>query len=231
MTPLTELAVVTTATARHDLARLFDALTDMQASLALRLRVVVVDDIGVWASAQQANAFTRNYPALNTTVLRHDTPVGQFAAMLEGVLMHRHLDTLLIDPDMHGCLAGGEALVAALGQADIVHCVRRQRPDIGPLRRLGSRLVNMLLRRITGLQVPDLQSPMMLLSARVLASLPQAMAHPGNPRLYLYREFRHRIVCLPVDVRLPPDHRSHYTLAHLARLAVQVVADAWRLRS
>ena len=231
MTALREMAVVTTtAPATQDLDHLMERLAAMQADHDLCLRVVVTDDLGFWRTPEAASQYANGYPSLNITTRIHDRPKGQFAAMLAGVQLNPHLYTLLIDPDMHACLERMPELLRAADDADIVHCVRCTRPDIGLVRRLGSAVLNGLVRRITGLRIADLQSPMMLLSPTVLAALPKALEKPGNPRLYLYSLFRERIASVPVNVTLTAGHRSHYTLLMLTGLAFRVIGDAWQLR-
>lgn len=223
------LSIVTTS--NPDLAMVADFARDAAryaAASGIAAELVVVDDLGVPGAA----SLVRQIAGLHG--LQVVTPAGrrgQLAAMLYGIAEARGDFVLAIDPDMAGNLPDiARFLAAARAGCDLVYGQRGRRDDTPPLRRALSWLLNVLIRRIAGVALHDVNTPMVLLSRRAVQVLAREIPPGIPPKLFMPARFAGAYAEVRIDVDGARRKRSTYTLPALARMFCGQLADAHRFR-
>ena len=227
---LPALSVVTTTdpTAGH-LGELLNRLSRLATERNEWFEVVVVDDLKLWPSAHQALLDTR--PGLQLRPLWYPEHRGQLAAMLAGINLATADRVFTTDPDMFACVGELPAMLEELQEnTALIHGIRPNRKDIGPLRLLGSRLANATVRAITGVKVSDLGSPVTLLRPSLVATAMGEANRLPNPRLFLYARLGPALRTFKLAGSAPPGTPSQYRLFTLITLFFQLVQDSIAVR-
>jgi len=217
------LTVVTTSDpVARNLPRLLSALSRLAVHSAETIEVIIVDDLKYWPTKEAAAP--PSYPGLLTRTIWYPERVGQLAAVIRGLQTATAEQVLTIDPDMYKCTTEVPKMRRLLtGDTCIVHGYRCNRRDASYVRRAGSWLANALVRHITGIQVPDIGSPIALLKHDVLA---EHLIDEGNPRLNAYIELGTRVAAYPLENGADRNTPSQYSPYNLLVTLFQLIRSA-----
>lgn len=221
-----QLTVVTTTDPRtRQLPHLLDAIEEIADRVRWSIDVIVVDDLDYWGEGGSPEECRRR---VQVEVLHYRGSRGQLDAVALGAARAAGDAVMYIDPDMWPTASCIEEIIDALEKgAPIVHGVRACR-RLSPIRRLGSWVANVLVRRATGVTTPDLASPVVAFSLSLRRDLEHMPPAVRNPRLFLYALYANSIHT--VAVRDPCMSGSHYGLARLVRVFVALWRDSLRIR-
>lgn len=204
------------------LPSLLSALSRLATSSAEHFEVIIVDDLKYWRA--ESDIRKPDLPGLRVSVIWYPERVGQLTAVMRGLEKVSTEEVLTIDPDMHACVVEIPEMRKRLGEdADIVHGIRRERLDIGLLRRIGSCVANIAVRSITGIEVRDIGSPVALLRTDVIKHLPR---EKGNPRLNTYIRLGSRVTTYTLVHGTEKDAPSQYSLGKLFITLVKLIHSA-----
>lgn len=140
---------------------------------AVSWEIVIVDDGSRDATVEELDALRRS--KARTRVIRHDRNLGQSSAILSGVRAARAPWIVTLDGDGQNDPADIPALLAcsdaACGTPGLIAGVRRRREDTA-LRRLSSRIANLVRARLLRDDCPDTGCGLKLFRRDVFLSLP-----------------------------------------------------------
>lgn len=108
----------------------------------------------------------------------------------------------------------------------VVHGVRSSRPDAGCIRLLGSSIINFLIRKITGLNIYDIGSPITLFDRKALETITLTTSTQRNPRLEAYLKLKNKLAIYNLRGSPSKKNPSHYKLTQLFKLSKTLLADA-----
>lgn len=194
------------------------------------VELLIADDFGAWGGLRRALS-ADDADRLSVRVLTTPGRVGQLAAMQAAFMATTTDRILLADPDQSHCIpALGELFDELDAGALIAHGVRSQRPELGPVRLLGSHLANLACRQLLGLSIQDINSPFFAVSGAGRQLVAEMPGDISNARLYLMASQPHKVstVSLPPGGGLSP---SHYSTSALIRLMAGQLRECLRIRS
>jgi dolichol-phosphate mannosyltransferase len=203
-------AVVPAYDERENLPLLVEELRAALDGTGQRYEMVLVDDGSRDGSAEWLQAAARQDPRLVPVLLERN--VGQSAALAAGLARARGAVIITLDADLQNDPAELPALLAALGNADVVSGVRRRRQDRW-LRRVSSRIANAVRRAWLGDPVTDIGCSFKAYRREALECLPWFVgAHRFLPALCVFRGARYAEVPLSHRPRL--HGRSKYGVSN-----------------
>lgn len=228
--PTPALSVVTTTDPSAGcLPELLKRLSQLAMQRGELFEVVVVDDLKLWPSESQAKL--DSLPGLQLRPLWYPEHRGQLAAMLAGITQATGERVFTTDPDMFACISELPDMLEELQEnTALIHGIRPNRQDIGPLRLFGSQIANTTVRTITGLKVPDLGSPVALLRPALVAPLMAETYRLRNPRLFLYTRLGPALRTFRLKNAPPAGNPSQYRLFTLISLFFQLIQDSIAVR-
>lgn len=228
------LSVITTTDPETNcLPRLIEALAHLARHYHWSQEIIVVDDLKQWADRDEAGAFARAHGHPETTVrtIWYPEHRGQMPALHAGIRESAGRTILTLDPDLYPSVGAiPEMLQQWRAGYLLVHGRRRDRVNLGPIRRAGTTITNGLIRRITDLPIHDLGSPVTLFCASLKPVLDNMPADISNARLYVYSLYRQQLCEIPIDPEPAETRKSHYGIATLIPLFLNLVLQAWRIR-
>jgi dolichol-phosphate mannosyltransferase len=196
----------------------------------LDFEVVCVDDGSDDGTADRLARLAASWPRLRT--VHHARRAGQSAALLSGVRAARGSRIVTLDGDGQNDPADIVRLLAAMDSSaaqpgvGLVIGNRQPRQD-SPIRRISSRIANLIRSRCLGDDTPDAGCGIKLFDRAVFLAIPHFdHMHRFLPALFLMRGWR--TVSVPVNHRPRRYGRSHYGL--LDRLwigTVDLAAVLW----
>ena len=205
-------------------------LNDFAKAYPNKLPVVVVDDLKLWP-AQPPEATFQHFDRLEVDVVWYPEQRGQLTAMQSGISRVKTRWLATFDPDMYHAITQLPAMLK-LAEAGhrLIHLARTGR-SLPPIRQLGSYLSNWLGRLATGMSIPDINSPVVLLERQCLATLEHG---PGlQPRLFLYWQLRRQTAVIDWTMQDASSMSSSYNTAALTRLFITFLYQSlmmWRYR-
>lgn len=217
--------ITTTDPVARQLPALLEALSLLASQTSSHYEVVIVDDLAQW---QPPNSVALpSYPNLHIRPLLPERSEGQQRALLKGVFIAKAPLILTIDPDLYPCTHDIPIMMGMINDhCWAVHGVRTQRADITSIRRQGSALANMVTSLITGLEVPDVGSPITLFSRRAINTLPLPSVKVVHARLYSYLMLGDRLAWHPLKCGSPANVGSQYSLPRLSLLFLRLVMES-----
>lgn len=228
------LSVITTTDPETEcLPRLINALANLAERHHWSQEIIVVDDLKQWADRDEALTFAQTHTRARTEIktLWYPEHQGQMPALHAGIGASRGQAIVTLDPDVYVSVdAIPEMLEHWRDGYLLVHGRRTNRPDIGPIRRLGTTAINGLLRRITRIPAHDLGSPLTLFCSSIKPTLEDMPAGITNSRLYAYSLFADRLCEIPITSLPEGTRASHYRLGALIRLFFSLLTQARRVR-
>jgi glycosyltransferase involved in cell wall biosynthesis len=137
-----------------ELCERIDGVFANQFNIAQNYELIIISDGSTDETRQVLEELQQKFPSLRPIHLRRN--VGKSLALMTGFLKTRGSIVLTLDADLQDCPEDIPLLVEKLESGfDLVSGRRIDRKDT-LTRRLGSRLFNRTARRITGLQIEDL---------------------------------------------------------------------------
>ena len=222
--------VTTTDPEAENLPRLLAALSSLALAETGCYEVIIVDDLQQWSSEQPPEPDA--LPGLIIRPIQCAPRQGQLKAIQTGLARAKAELILTIDPDLYPCVPEIPHMMAMINDTTpAVHAVRSQRSDLGAFRKLASRLVNIVVRKITGLSVPDIGSPITLFRKDVLQAIPgNTSGYQPNLRLRGYLFLGSRLCCYYLKNETHAESSSHYDARQLVVTSWRLLRDAIHLR-
>lgn len=221
--------ITTTDPVAGQLPALLQALSLQAEQASSYYEVVIVDDLSLWRAP--GKPVLPPYPNLFLRPLTPKRRRGQQHALLKGVFIARAPFVLTIDPDLYRCIDDIPVMMGMINdQCWAVHGVRTRRDDMTAVRRLGSMLANTSSALITGLDVPDIGSPVTLFSRRAIATLPQPNVKAGHVRLHSYLLLGDKLAFHLLRDGSPAHAKSQYSFLMLASLFLRLIWDSLMMR-
>ena len=193
--------------------------------------LIIVDDHGLWVELSDKQLQER-CPSVPLRILRPTQRLGQARALRRGAEAASCELLLFIDPDMVDVAESTPALLAPFAAgAAAVHGQRCSGASSNSIRRAGSWLFNVSVRAISGLAIPDINSPVFVHRRQNLSLLSQAPAGLTNPQFALYAQLANNVVIVPINSQSAVSQPSSYSAWALVMLFFRQLFDAWRVRS
>lgn len=153
---------------------------------------------------------------------------GQLAASIEALAEVRGEVALTLDPDMAGNLPDVSRFLARYREGCLlVYGRRTSRGDVPPLRRAASRLYNGIIRRLFGLVVKDINTPMLLVARSLLSDIAAYDGRHGSAKVYFPLVLGPRFAEVEIAVA-PSSRKSAYAWSDLLRLMLLQLGDLFR---
>jgi hypothetical protein len=226
--PPFHLSVVTTTDpVTGQLSRLLAALQVFAEYRQYRIEAVIVDDLKLWSEAPALPAS----PCLRCVPIRYAGQRGQLQAALTGIRQASAPLVLTLDPDMHTCVDDLPDMLETLAQGHaLVHGVRTHRSGLSPLRRFGSRCINVIMRHLGRLPIDDIQSPVALFYRDFFDQHAPAASQCRNPRLAYYALAGSALASHSLKGSATAEGVSQYRFGMLLRLFLDLLGDAIVIR-
>jgi len=229
MTGAPELTIVVPA--RDEADNLPPLLAEIGEKLAgSRFEAIVVDDGSADSTRAVLASLAGRYPWL--VVLRHDTPLGQSAALASGFRAARGEAVATLDADMQNDPADLPAMWALVrgGDADLVQGIRASRRD--SLSRIAAAAAASAARRLVlGDRTRDIGCATRVMTAELARRLPLEFRGMHRFLPILARMRGARIAEVPVSHRPRASGRSHYGILGRGLSGfVDCLAVGWMLR-
>jgi len=217
--------ITTTDPLAGQLPHLLDALSLLATSQKDHYEVVIVDDLGLWETQPFLSQHERS--SLTIKPIPSERQKGQLSAILTGFSFAQAPLLLIIDPDLHPCVPEIPSMMQLINSDTlVVHGVRSSRPDAGYIRLLGSTVINFLIRKVTGLNIYDIGSPITLFDRKALETITLTGSNQRNPRLEAYLKLRNKLAIYNVKGCTSKKTPSHYKLSQLLNLSRVLLSDA-----
>ena len=221
--------ITTTDPVTQKLPFLLESLSCLAQSRSEHYEVIIVDDLEQWKSKKHVE-FT--FPSLSVKPIQPKKKQGQLKAILTGLQEAKAPLVLTIDPDLYPCVPEIPNMMKMINENIFaVHAVRSSRPGTSFFRLAGSVAINMLVRKITGLKVRDIGSPITLFDRKVFSILP---LHPSsknsNPRLQYYLRLNSKLTSYKLRQCSTSNGLSHYNLLQLIKTSYKLLESAMSLR-
>lgn len=222
--------VTTTDPVANLLPRLLNNLSEFAVDSKQIIEVIIVDDLKLWPDAELCRY--EHHENLHITPVWYPEARGQLKAILCGIAIAQCDLLLTIDPDMHTCVQDIPAMQSAMSKGySVIHGVRPEREELGTIRRLGSRLINMIVKRFTHIHVSDIGSPVALIDRKTVHRLTPLLSQGVNPRLSLYMALGNQVASQPLSAGSAKGAPSQYSLGMLASVFIRLVLDCIILRA
>lgn len=231
MSSTNSLSIITTT---DPLTGHLPALLSELSSLAIKEKaqyeVVIVDDLQQWKDS--APPLSAEYKNLLINLITPSEHAGQLGAILNGISYAKGSLLLTIDPDLYPCVHEIPELLALLNtNTHAVHGVRKHRSDANQVRMWGSKFINWLICRITGLRIDDIGSPICLFKKEILTLLPSSEEERQiNPRLLCYFKLADQLSSYTLRSSAVKGEVSHYTTTEIIRTTWHLIRNALKLR-
>ena len=217
----------------ENLHALFERLFRVLQGSDLSFEVLCVNDGSVDGSGRILDEEARRRPRLR--ILHLEASRGQHEAILVGFRSSRGDWVVTLDADLQNPPEEIPRLIEAFREGhDVVGTYREGRQD-PLLRRASSRLLNLLARRVSGIQLRDFGCMLRGYSRRVVDIISPAAAHDRGDRRArpflpaLGAHYARNPVEIPVRHARRAGGRSKYNLAGLVRLWGDLIATIRRL--
>ncbi|MGB0560782.1 MAG: glycosyltransferase family 2 protein [Spirulinaceae cyanobacterium] len=152
------------------LPRLTEAIATSLDSTELQYEIICVDDGSRDGSTELLKGLAQEHPALRAILFRRN--YGQTAAMAAGFNHARGRKIVTLDGDLQNDPADIPLLLAKLDEGyDLVNGWRKKRQDAALTRLLPSKLANLLIAQITGVQVHDYGCSLKAYRAELVADM------------------------------------------------------------
>lgn len=152
------------------LPRLVKAIDTSLAATELQYEIICVDDGSRDGSTDLLKGLAHEHQALRAVLFRRN--YGQTAAMAAGFNQARGRNVVTLDGDLQNDPADIPLLLAKLDEGyDLVNGWRKNRQDAALTRLLPSKLANLLIAQITGVQVHDYGCSLKAYRAELVADM------------------------------------------------------------
>lgn len=225
------LSIITTTDPQtKQLPLLLKALSDLANEEGGIYEVVIVDDLNQWKNEPPPSDSA--YPGLKVTTLKPLEKLGQLGAILAGIKMAKSRILLTIDPDLYPCVPEIPRMTSMINNQTLaVHAIRQSRPDTSIFRVAGSKVVNFMVRRLTGLKVEDIGSPITLFEREALKFFDEEQTKKNiNPRLLCYIKLGDRLATYRLEREPEYKKGSHYKLGALIITGWNLIKNAYSMR-
>ncbi len=207
-----------------NLARTLEQVDTLREGVGKRMRVVLVDDGSTDGSGEVLDAWAEGRDGVR--LLRFRRNRGLHSALLEGF---RAADTTVVVTTEAHLQHDPWVLPALASRLDVttdVVCGRRTRRNDPLWRRAGSKALNSLLRRLSGLRVHDVAC---LVKAWRRETGIEAFRDPAFAH-WLRTLVRSRLAEVNIDFSRAREGRSSYGAVRLSRLAAEALLAAVRFK-
>lgn len=228
---LTLSIITTTDPVTQKLPFLLENLSCLAESRNEHYEVIIVDDLGQWKNKKHPE-YT-HFSSLTIRPIQPQKKQGQLKAILTGLQEASAPLLLTIDPDLYPCVPEIPSMIEMISENIFaVHAVRGSRPGTSFFRLAGSAVINMLVRKITGLKVHDIGSPITLFDRKVFSIIPLFTPNKNsNPRLQYYLRLNGRLTTYKLKKAATSNGSSHYSLFQLIKTGYKLLEAAIKLRN
>lgn len=227
---LTLSIITTTDPVTQKLPFLLESLSCLAQSRSEHYEVIIVDDLAQWKNNKHLK-YAR-FSSLSIKPIQPEKKQGQLKAILTGLQEAKAPLLLTIDPDLYPCVPEIPNMMKMINENIFaVHAVRNSRPGTSFFRLAGSAVINMLVRKITGLKVHDIGSPITLFDRKVFSIIPLfSSSKNSNPRLQYYLILNDKLTTYKLRQSATSNGSSHYSLLQLIKTSYNLLEAAINLR-
>lgn len=205
----------------ESLPRLVDAINASLQPTSLQYEIICVDDGSQDGSTELLKRLAQDHPALRAVLFRRN--YGQTPAMAAGFNYARGWTIVTLDGDLQNDPADIPLLLAKLEEGyDLVNGWRKNRQDAALTRLLPSKIANLLIGQITGVQVHDYGCSLKAYRAELVADMNlYGELHRFLPALAFIEGAR--ITEMPVRHHARQFGRSKYGLGRTFRVVLDLM--------